>query len=157
VRSTQLGALSALATSFTWAYPSNHFASASREIGAPRVNHLRALVVLPLQLILALATSGWTAFRIPLRQVAWLLGSAICSNAVADSLFFEAARRTGVPTHLGADRDPHGCRALEPRPHFRDRRNCDWSGFAGDDKLKCGNSAHQGFGFRILVPRGGLN
>jgi drug/metabolite transporter (DMT)-like permease len=98
--STQLGALAAFATSFTWAYASARFAAASRELGAARVNRLRALLSLPVQFVVAFGMSGWHAFQLPLRQVAWLLASALCSYAFADNLFFEAARRIGISSAL---------------------------------------------------------
>src|SRR5437868_505010 len=93
-----LGALAALGSSATWAYASTRYAQASRHAGSVRVNLARAAVVVPVYVALALATRGLhgAVAGLTLTGALWLLGSVICSYAVADSLFFAAARRLGI-------------------------------------------------------------
>jgi drug/metabolite transporter (DMT)-like permease len=97
-----LAALGALFSSFTWAFASTRFAALSREVGAPRVNLARAIGVLPFYAAMTLVTAGprGAAQGLSARGFAWLAVSTLCSYAVADNLFFAAARRIGVSTAL---------------------------------------------------------
>jgi drug/metabolite transporter (DMT)-like permease len=96
-----LGAAAALGSSCTWAYASTRYAKASRDVGSQRVNLARASVVLPIYLVFTLALHGRNLFSgVSAAQSGWLLASVICSYALADSLFFTAARRIGITTAL---------------------------------------------------------
>ncbi len=95
------GPLAAFGSSCTWAFASARYAQASRDVGSARVNLARAIVVVPIYLT-------FTAFRlgahftdgVTVRGSGWLLGSVLCSYAIADNLFFTAARRIGISTAL---------------------------------------------------------
>jgi drug/metabolite transporter (DMT)-like permease len=98
---SMLGVAAAFGSSVTWAYSSTRYAQASRAIGTVRVNLLRALVVTPIYAAVALAGGGAHAFAgVDGRRAAWMLVSVICSYALADGLFFTAARRLGVSTAM---------------------------------------------------------
>jgi drug/metabolite transporter (DMT)-like permease len=96
-----LGAVAALGSSLTWAFASVRYSQVSRQVGSLRVNLARALVVGPFYLLVATivhrghVTSGVTA-----QGALWLAISVGCSYALADSLFFSAARSVGVATAL---------------------------------------------------------
>jgi drug/metabolite transporter (DMT)-like permease len=96
-----LGALGALGSSCTWAYASTRYAAASRDIGSPRVNLARAVLVVPIYWIGMIVLHGAHPLDglTPTRAL-WLLASVVCSYALGDSLFFTAARRLGVSTAL---------------------------------------------------------
>src|SRR5258706_8452116 len=97
----RLGALAALGSAGLWAFASARYAQASRTLGSPRVNLVRALIVLPLFLGATLLVDGTAVLRgVSLGHATWLLGSVLCSYALADSLFFAAARRIGISTAL---------------------------------------------------------
>ena len=95
------GPLAALASSVTWAYSSTRYAQASRAAGSVRVNLARAAVVVPIYLALVFTLGASRALAaVDGRLAAWLLVSVLCSYALADALFFAAARRLGISTAL---------------------------------------------------------
>jgi drug/metabolite transporter (DMT)-like permease len=99
--SHHLGAAAALGSSVTWAFASTRYAQASRDIGSQRVNLARAIVVVPIYATLLLVTRGAHALDgVDGPHAGWLLGSVMCSYALADGLFFAAARRLGISTAL---------------------------------------------------------
>jgi drug/metabolite transporter (DMT)-like permease len=96
-----LGALAALGSASLWAFASARYAQASRTLGAPRVNLVRTLIVLPLFLGATLLSDGNVRLQgVTAGRVAWLFLSVLCSYALADGLFFAAARRIGISTAL---------------------------------------------------------
>lgn len=96
-----LGPLAALASSVTWAYSSTRYAQASRDVGSSRVNLARAICVVPIYLVVTLLQLGGGAFDgVTTPKVGWLFASVLCSYAIADNLFFTAARRLGISTAL---------------------------------------------------------
>ena len=98
---TLLGPLAALASSVTWAYASTRYAQASRDVGSSRVNLARALCVVPIYFVVTLLQRGGGIFDgVTPPKVAWLFASVLCSYAIADNLFFTAARRLGISTAL---------------------------------------------------------
>jgi drug/metabolite transporter (DMT)-like permease len=95
------GALAALGSSCTWAYASARYSMASRDVGSARVNLARAIVVVPIYFTVVAFDSGARALDgVTSTGSAWLLASVLCSYALADNLFFSAARRLGVSTAL---------------------------------------------------------
>lgn len=95
------GALAALGSSFTWAYASARYTTASRSIGSVRVNLIRTLVAAPIYCIVAAILHGRGALdRASVPQIGWLATSVLCSYAFADILFFSAARQLGISTAL---------------------------------------------------------
>ena len=95
------GPLAAFASSCTWAYASTRYAQASRDLGSAGVNLARAVFVVPIYLVVTLATLGRAAATgVTATGTAWLTVSVLCSYGVADNLFFASARRLGVPTAL---------------------------------------------------------
>ncbi len=96
-----IGALAALASSFTWAFASTRYAQASRGAGSVRVNLARAVIVFPIYAAVSLAVFSRGAFAaVSAPKVAWLAASVLCSYGFADNLFFAASRRIGVSTAL---------------------------------------------------------
>lgn len=98
------GPAAAFAASVTWAFASAQYARASREVGSVRVNFARVRTVLPIYVVAGLLlpwlrgqplAEGFTPGR-----NAWLFLSVVSSYALADSLFFTAARRVGYTTAL---------------------------------------------------------
>ncbi len=94
-----IGAAAALMSSVTWAYGSARYAIASREVAPPRVNFVRIAITLPVFLLIGLVDRS-LGHGLTLHAVAWLMFSALCSSAFADSLFFAAAQRIGVSSAL---------------------------------------------------------
>ncbi len=94
-----LGALAAFGSSVTWAYASARYALASREVSPLRVNLVRMMLSTPIFLGAALLTNTLTA-GVTLRHLGWLALSTLCSFALADNLFFAAAKRIGVSSAL---------------------------------------------------------
>lgn len=99
--SSLAGALAALGSSFTWAYASAHYATASRTVGSVRINLMRVLVAAPIYCIGAALLHGRaaTAPMVP-DKIGWLAASVLCSYGFADILFFSAARMLGITTAL---------------------------------------------------------
>ncbi len=95
-----LGPLAALASSFTWAFASARYAQASRDLGPARVNLLRAVMVAPVHVVIALALYGGDAFALKPAAVGWLMLSVICSYGLGDIMFLIATRRVGISTAL---------------------------------------------------------
>src|SRR5439155_21311282 len=96
-----LGAAAALGASVTWAFASTRYAQASRDVGSQRVNFARALVVVPIYAAVLFAQRGTRAFDgVDGAHAGWMLMSVMCSYALADGLFFAAARRLGISTAL---------------------------------------------------------
>jgi drug/metabolite transporter (DMT)-like permease len=95
------GALAALGSSVTWAFASTRYAQASRDVGSQRVNFARALVVVPIYAAIVFAHRGTRALDgVDGAHLGWLVMSVLCSYALADGLFFAAARRLGISTAL---------------------------------------------------------
>lgn len=94
-----LGAAAAFGSSITWAYGSARYALASRTVSPLRVNLMRMLISTPPFFVAALCTSGLFT-GITQKNFTWLLVSTLCSFAVADNLFFAAAKRLGVSSAL---------------------------------------------------------
>ncbi len=95
------GPLAALSSSFTWAFASTRYAQASRDVGAWRVNLIRALTVAPVYAVAALVLHRGHPFEgIDAPSVGWLFISILCSYAFADGMFFTAAKRIGISTAL---------------------------------------------------------
>ena len=99
VDATTGGTLAALGSSATWAYATTRYALASRDVSPIRVNLARMLVSLPIFLGLGLAT-GSLGRGLTSASLGWLGLSTLCSYALADNLFFAAARRLGVSSAL---------------------------------------------------------
>ena len=96
-----LGALAALASAALWAFGSTRYALASRTVGSARVNLARATTVLPVFLVASLwSTGGHLGDGVTWPHAMWLFASVLCSYALADNVFFAAARRVGITTAL---------------------------------------------------------
>lgn len=94
-----LGAASSLTSSATWAYASARYATAARDVSPLRVNWFRMALTLPLWVAIAMVQGGlFTGLRVS--TFGWLALSTVCSYAVADNLFFAAARWLGVASAL---------------------------------------------------------
>ncbi len=99
--SSLAGALAALGSSFTWAYASARYTTASQTIGAVRVNLARVLVAAPIYCVVTAILHGSAATTpITPAHLAWLTTSVVCSYGFADVLFFAAARNLGISTAL---------------------------------------------------------
>jgi len=95
------GAAAALGASVTWAFASTRYAQASRDVGSQRVNLARAIVVLPIYAAVLFASRGARSLDgVDGAHAGWMLMSVACSYALADGLFFAAARRLGISTAL---------------------------------------------------------
>ncbi len=96
-----LGPLGAFGSSITWAFASARYAQASRSVGGPRINLMRALVAAPTFVVITILVDGGNALAdVTAARAAWLLASILCSYAMADSVFLGAARRLGISTAL---------------------------------------------------------
>lgn len=99
-----IGALAALASSFTWSAGSAVYAQLSREYLPSQVNFSRALVALPLFVWSALlfdgAQSGEVWSRLLSGNGLWLLISMVASYGLGDMAFFWSVRSLGLPGAL---------------------------------------------------------
>lgn len=99
-----IGALAALASSFTWSAGSAVYARFSREFAPTQVNFSRALVALPLFLIGAWAFEQPDGERIFAQlasgNLGWLLLSMVASYGLGDMAFFLSTRALGLPGAL---------------------------------------------------------
>jgi drug/metabolite transporter (DMT)-like permease len=96
---TPLAAAAALGSSATWAYASARYAITSREVSPVRLSLTRMLMAWPAFVLLE-AIDGSLGHGVGPRQLGWLALSTLCSYALADNLFFSAARRIGVSSAL---------------------------------------------------------
>src|SRR3569832_1206499 len=82
---TLLGPACALSSSLTWAYGSAVYTREARRVGAMEVNLSRALIVLPLFLILLVFFTGRAALAdLDGARVGWLTVSEQCSYGIGD-------------------------------------------------------------------------
>jgi drug/metabolite transporter (DMT)-like permease len=99
-----IGALAALASSFTWSAGSVVYARLSREYAPSQVSFTRALVALPLFLFAAFVIEGadlqqsWT--QLASGNALWLLMSMIASYGLGDVAFLWSTRSLGIPGAL---------------------------------------------------------
>src|SRR4029079_10772957 len=94
-----LGAAAAFGSSAAWAYASARYALAAREVSPVRVNLVRMLAAWPVFIAIGLG-QGTLGRGLSPRPLGWLTLSTLCSYALADNLFFAAARRLGVSSAL---------------------------------------------------------
>lgn len=99
-----IGALAALASSFTWSAGSAVYARLSREYAPSQVSFTRALVALPLFLLSAFFLDSPDIAHIWDRLVSgnafWLLVSMIASYGLGDVAFLWSTRSLGLPGAL---------------------------------------------------------
>ncbi len=94
-----LGPVVAFGASVSWAYASVRYAHVSRDAGSVRINFARAATAFPIFATIVAWTRWGTSFEgVTTTGCAILLVSVLGSYAMADSLFFTAARRIGVTT-----------------------------------------------------------
>jgi drug/metabolite transporter (DMT)-like permease len=94
-----LGAAAAFASSGTWAFASARYSLATREVSAIRVNLARVTVTLPIWLAMGLFQGGLFV-GLSVQALGWITLSTLCSYALADSLFFLAAKELGVASAM---------------------------------------------------------
>ena len=76
--SSLAGALAALGSSFTWAYASARYTTASQTIGAVRVNLARVLVAAPIYCVVTAVLHGSAATTpVTSAHVAWLTSETL--------------------------------------------------------------------------------
>lgn len=104
--SPYLGSFCAFGSSVTWAIGSAGYSHLSKNYSTFAVNFARALIALPLFLVMGFWTAGSialgiNAFReVQFYHLAWFTLSMISSYGLGDSLFLWSARSLGVPAAL---------------------------------------------------------
>jgi drug/metabolite transporter (DMT)-like permease len=89
------GEVFALAAAALWAWASLHFEDISRRIHPVRVALLKALVAIPLFLLVRLALHAFSGLPEP-RAVLWLLASGVLGMGLSDAAYFRALTLLGA-------------------------------------------------------------
>ncbi|MGZ3708156.1 MAG: DMT family transporter [Bdellovibrionota bacterium] len=104
--SATLGPLCAFLSSCTWAVGSTTYSRLSRDHSAFAVNFMRAMIALPLFVLVTFITAGGLSAglmqyqSVQTWQVGWLALSMIASYALGDVLFLWSSLYLGVPAAL---------------------------------------------------------